>query len=160
MVINKLHKLKLDGAELLSYADDLAIVVRGRTKAFNKAQKALEVVQLKCRSLGLKISPEKTKAISYHRKAPLHGLMLEGQELGWGSQVRYLGITFDKRLTFKPHVLDLRNRMSLRANIMRSISKTTWGANPANMALFYQQAIVAFGSFHVGPCSGTEKPFG
>ena len=143
MVVNEVHSLVLDYAEVLSYADDLAIVISHPTRALELAQRAMNMVSSKCKELGLKISGSKTTAMSYFNYSPPTSILLDGVPLEWRHTYKYLGIIFDRRLTFAAQVKSLSIRMSARLNVMRSISQITWGANKTNLGLFYQQAIVS-----------------
>ncbi|GFS76262.1 putative RNA-directed DNA polymerase from transposon X-element [Trichonephila clavipes] len=44
------------------------------------------------------------------------------------SEVRFLGIIFDSKLTFLPHVLYLRKKCERSLNILKVLSNTLWGA--------------------------------
>ena len=48
---------------LLSYADDLALVVSGRGDKLRRTQHALDLISKKCEELGLKFSTEKSRAM-------------------------------------------------------------------------------------------------
>ena len=143
MVVDEIHSLALDHVEVLSYADDLAVVISHPTRALELAQRAMDMVSSKCKELGLKISGSKTTAMSYLNCLPPRAIILDGVPLKWSQTYKYLGIIFDRRLTFAAQVKSLNIRMSARLNVMRSISKITWGANKTNLSFFYQQAIVS-----------------
>ncbi|XP_076065283.1 uncharacterized protein LOC143039295 [Oratosquilla oratoria] len=69
------------GYHLISYADDVALMVKGKGAKFRKAQKGLDDISEKCNELGLKISPPKTKAMCFGGKMPLaNKLLLQGHE--------------------------------------------------------------------------------
>ena len=59
-----------EGTALLSYADDLALVVTGRGNKITMAQEALDLVSHKCCELGLKNSAEKSKAMAFKVALP------------------------------------------------------------------------------------------
>ncbi|XP_050717435.1 uncharacterized protein LOC126999146 [Eriocheir sinensis] len=59
-----------DGADLLSYADDLALVVTGRGNKLTRAQEALDLISDKCEELGLKISADKSRAMAIKVTTP------------------------------------------------------------------------------------------
>ena len=147
MVVEEIHALHLPNTQILSYADDIAIVVTKKGwnpetgTAFTIAQKALNLVAAKCCELGLKISPAKTKAISFFNTNYTAKLSLGTQLLDWDSTYKYLGIIFDRQLTFIPEMRYLLSRMHSRINILNSISGITWGASEANLNLFYCNGI-------------------
>ena len=44
-------------------------------------------------------------------------------------EATYLCVTFDKRLTWKPHTLRTERKARKKLAIMRKLAGTTWGAN-------------------------------
>ena len=65
-----------EGTTLLSYADDLVLVVTGRANGVVRAQQTLHLISDKCWELGLKISAEKYKALMLKAASPDHQLLL------------------------------------------------------------------------------------
>ncbi|XP_076032972.1 uncharacterized protein LOC143020437 [Oratosquilla oratoria] len=130
------------GCHLISYADDVALVVTGRGAKFRKAQKALADISEKCNVLGLKISPPKTKAICIGGKRPLaNRLLLQGHEVEWVKAHMYLGVWIDSGLSFKTEVAYLRERALARINVMRSLATREAGATSKVLRTFYVSAI-------------------
>ncbi|XP_076042108.1 uncharacterized protein LOC143026006 [Oratosquilla oratoria] len=74
-----------NGTILLSYADDLALVVTGRGNKFRKAQQALDIISGKCEELGLKISAEKSRAMMVRIADPAGQLCVQGVGLAWAN---------------------------------------------------------------------------
>ena len=131
------------GAHLLSYADDLVLVV---TKVPNKhmvAQRSLKLISDKCADLGLKMSAQKSKAMHlFPRKGEqLRRLTVQNTHLEWVTQQMYLGVIIDQRLSFRAEVDYLRNRTGSRLNVMRAMTNPAAGATPSVLRLFYIHAI-------------------
>ncbi|XP_071524384.1 uncharacterized protein [Panulirus ornatus] len=63
--------------KLLCYADDLQLIVRGRRRV-NNAQHALKLTENECNRLGLKTSPNKTRAMALCSTRPDRMLSLQG----------------------------------------------------------------------------------
>ena len=131
------------GAQLLSYADDLVLVV---SKVGNKAaiaQRSLDMISMKCRDLGLKISAAKSKAMylfpppNYKDRA----LRIQGRNLEWVHKHLYLGVWIDQKLTFKAEIEYLRAKMSARVDVMKAMTHHTGGASEDVLRLFYIQAV-------------------
>lgn len=108
----------LPGVTITSYADDIAIVIRGR-RLLQTAQKAVDLLSHKAADYGLLFSPQKTRAMYIHSTAPLTNIQLEQQDIEYVSQHRYLGVLLDRRLTFKQHVNYLADKLEQRINILR-----------------------------------------
>ena len=94
---------------LLSYADDLALVVSRRGDKLRRTQHALDLISKKCEELGLKFSTEKSRAmmVKAASQPTLRGSSACKELLGWlawTSSCQYLGVLVDKRLSFTAHV--------------------------------------------------------
>ena len=106
-------------------------------------QDAIERFVNYIKSVGLKISAEKTKAMVFTLKnyrEPL--LTLEGNEIEVVKEFKYLGITFDApRLTWTKHIQYTRSRCQQGINLMKYLSSTKWGADRESL-LKLNQALV------------------
>ncbi|XP_055939426.1 uncharacterized protein LOC129969045 [Argiope bruennichi] len=94
-------------------------------------------------SNGFTFSPEKTVCMHFCRR-PLHPdpeLTLNGNPLTICDQHTFLGVIFDKHLTFLPHIMDLRNRCLRSMNILRVLSNTAWGADRTSLLKVYRSVI-------------------
>ncbi|GFX02210.1 uncharacterized protein TNCV_137861 [Trichonephila clavipes] len=58
-------------------------------------------------------------------------------------EVRFLGVIFDCKLTFLPHVLYLRKRCERSLNILKVLSNTLWGADRVSLLRVYQALILS-----------------
>lgn len=68
----------------------------------------------------LRINTQKTVAILFNRRRrePGKTLILKGQQIPWSNTTKYLGITFDRRLTFTPHIKNIIQKSSrIRASL-------------------------------------------
>ncbi|KAK3886584.1 hypothetical protein Pcinc_009232 [Petrolisthes cinctipes] len=72
---------------LLSYADDLALMVTGKGNKLRKTQQALDLISEKCQDLGLKISAEKTRAMMLKATDPAWQLRIQEIDLAWTNSV-------------------------------------------------------------------------
>ena len=141
MVIEEIHSIKVEHTEILSYADDLAIIVTKKEGAIDIAQNVLDMVADKCFDLGLKINPNKTKAVRFFYCQPLPNLQLGNDILEWEKEYKYLGVIFDYRLTFVPELKYLISNMSCRTNVLNNITGITWGASQRNLRIFYCNGV-------------------
>ena len=130
-----------DGTVLLSYADDLALVVTGRGNKLRRTQQALDLIGAKCEELGLKISAEKSRAMMVRAADPAWQLRVQGVELAWIDSYQYLGVWVDKRLSFTAHAAYLRERTQARLNVMRAMTRPTAGATFSVLRLYFVQAV-------------------
>ena len=130
-----------EGTVLLSYADDLALVVTGRGNHLSGAQRALDLITAKCEELGLKISAEKSRAMAIRAATPADRLSVQGIRLAWTGCYQYLTVWLDSRLSFAAQLTYLRERTRARLNVMRAMMRPGAGATYNVLHLYYVQAV-------------------
>ncbi|GBM39135.1 Calmodulin-lysine N-methyltransferase [Araneus ventricosus] len=74
--------------------------------------------------------------ISKRRLHPEPEIKLYGQVINVVSEVKFLGIIFDKKLTFLPHVIQLRKKLHRALNILKVLSNTSWGASRLSLRVY------------------------
>ena len=103
-----LVELDREGFEVVGYADDIAILVRGKFDSVisDRMQTALNVVWNWCLRNGLGVNPSKTVLIPCTKKRSLRITrpLLGNQLLEFQDQVKCLGVILDSKLTFSSHV--------------------------------------------------------
>lgn len=107
---------KTPGSELALYADDTAILVRDKNAKFAaiRLQHALTSVIKWCRCWKIKINEDKCQAICFSRSRTLpNKLELNDLEIPWSDEIKYLGIVFDKKFTFKKHIELTKTRSTI-----------------------------------------------
>ena len=55
--------------------------------------------------------------------------------------MRFLGITFDSKLTFQPHFEDILERCNNRYYCLRLLVNKNWGPSPATLIQIYKQCV-------------------
>ena len=68
-------------------------------------------------------------------------LKLYGETLKIYPQVRFLGITFDSKLTFQPHFEDILERCNNRYYRLQLLVNKKWGPSPATLIQIYKQCV-------------------
>ena len=118
--VNDLPPPHLHQNSLSQFADDTAqwaFSRRVRTTAALLQQDLLKLAMW-CAKWRIKLNPEKTKVIIFSRSILARksepNLKLYGETLKIYPQVRFLGITFDSKLTFQPHFEDMLERCNNR----------------------------------------------
>lgn len=101
------------GTHLIGFADDLALVATAREPATLEAiaNRTLNDIDRWMTDKGLQIVPTKTKAIIITNKKVLPNLNIHirGHEIPVVKEARYLGVTFDSRLSFTSHIKNAAN---------------------------------------------------
>ena len=132
---------------LSQFADDTAQWAFSLNVKFaaNLLQQDLLKLAMWCAKWRIKLNPEKTKVIIFSRsllarKAELN-LTLHGETLKIYPLVKFLGITFDSKLTFKPHFEDIPERCNSRYHRLRLLANKKWGPSPATLIKIYKQCV-------------------
>jgi ribonuclease HI len=147
LVVNSLlEELNNGPIHTVGYADDLVILVNGKfpgtvSEIMNEA---LRKVERWCNCNQLSINPSKTIVIPFTRKKTLpriQQIKLYGRVLELSSEVKYLGVTLDKKLNWKKHT-DLTITKALRVfGMCRSAYGKTWGLNPKVLRWIYTMMV-------------------
>ena len=147
------------GVHLLSYADDLALVVPGTVpNKIRTAQKALDLITEKSRELGFKISTAKSKAMAFHLEVPQKKLEIQRTQLDWTTEQLYLGIWLDPQLKFNKQLVNLKERMTARINVMRAMTNPTAGASSNVLRTFYVHAVRPLVDYSAPVLADVTKP--
>ena len=115
------------------YADDLALWCTEEhvTTASYRLQEALDILNAWTKRWLVKVNPEKTKytVFSLSTRDQRATLYLEGEIINPDDHPTYLGVTFDKRLTWKTQIDKTEARAKVRLALMKKIAGSTWGAD-------------------------------
>ncbi|XP_055924643.1 uncharacterized protein LOC129956730 [Argiope bruennichi] len=130
------------------YVDDLQISCQGCSINLieRQLQNAVNKVVTWCNNNGHAISPEKSRCIHFCRKRTIHSdpnIYIQNVLIPVVSEVRFLGVIFDRKLTFLPHILNLRKRCEKTLNILKVLSRTSWGADRTSLLRIYQAIILS-----------------
>ena len=110
------------------------------------------------------MSVAKTKVIIFSNKRSLPPVVLKIGEnvLPVEEDFRYLGIVFDKRLTYKNHISKVEKKCAAFLNIMKLIAGTNWGAlrgTPLQICRAIVRPLLEYGieAYYFGPNTYTNK---
>ena len=113
---------------------------------------ALDELTQYYRSNSLRADPNKTKVTAFHlrNKEANRSLKVEWKrtELENTPHPKYLGVTLDRRLSYKEHMHNTKMKVNTRNNLLRKLSNSKWGANASTirttaLALCYSVAEYA-----------------
>ena len=139
-----INDLKPPGVSVSMFADDTAIWKGdkhvGRLQIV--IQRALDYIHNWCNLWGFKISIAKTSFVLFKRgKGKKVDLNFGGQALCSEKKVKFLGLLFDYKLTWKAHIDYVVDKCNKRINILKALSGTKWGADKETMVLVYRSLI-------------------
>lgn len=122
-------------ARKFMYADDVAYAFQGKdARDIEQALSSdMDDFVIYCKNWRLNPSITKTESSFFHlnnRQAqePLI-VVMDGRELNFNKTPKYLGVTLDRTLTYKQHLLNLRGKLASRNNLISKLASTTWGAD-------------------------------
>ena len=134
------------GVELVMFADDLAIIVKGNdiTTMETVMNEALHKLSQWVTENEMIVSLEKTKYQLFTMKNNLRkpNLFYDQVDVKETTSQRYLGIILDQRLTFRLHITELCEKASKRLKILKRLTGTTWGTSMDTLKLTYKTYIL------------------
>lgn len=137
---------KTNGIFLAKYADDTAFISQDRhqIRVANRLQHALEDFEKWCIKWQVQINAEKSHAVFFTRRCPQipDPVILFDTPLPWKQNVKYLGITMDRRLTWAAHIKDLHHRAHGRLQSLSSLLHRRSFLSKSNKLLIYKVIIL------------------
>ena len=101
-------------------------------KVCPKRVENLHSLQKWSNEIGLKFNEDKTFAINFSKKRiglEFIKLKLNSKIINVVNNIKYLGITFDKKLTFSSHINDIKAKAMKALNILKILSSTHFGSD-------------------------------
>ena len=129
------------------YADDLAIWSSSPSvpTALKAAQGALFGLERWSEYWCLPLNPSKCEASFFSvdpHQAHLHpNLLLLGSRLRFNPTPTFLGVTFDRTLSFSKHVSSLKAKFFPRLKALRCICASSWGPSKESLSALYKSFI-------------------
>ncbi len=150
LAINKFPKYVQSPVKCIGYADDWTIFM---------AHESMEVIQLNMQDsvdsltkwtdqIGFRFSQNKTLMTHFCRlrltKTPhldplisIHGVPIRNT-----TELRILGLTFDKRLSWENHITSTRLKVKKKLNLLRCLTNSNWGGDQDSMLTIYKMLIL------------------
>ena len=130
-----LSKYEEGFVRICGFADDAALVTTGSNLRVlhSRMQKAINTALEWGRQNGLTFSPPKTVAVLFHRKIKIEQpppILMGTEEVNYSDKVRYLGVTMDRQLGWKPHVKQKIQAAKGHLLKLKNAMGKLWGAPP------------------------------
>ena len=123
------------------YADDCSALYGGRRldHALKRLQKMLNDLAEWGKTCGLHFNPDKSVAVVFtrRRKAPPFSLTIDGKEIAYKNEVKYLGITLDSKLHWTPHINEKLGKTKKYLGKVAAMTRNNWGPKPRLMRWAY-----------------------
>ena len=145
--INSITKTLKSDINSSLYVDDFLICYKSKGKIESidrQLQQQLKILEQWTNENGFKFSPTKTVAVHFCRKNSCikqHELCLYGNQLPVKEETRFLGVIFDKKLSFISHIKDLKTRCKTALNALKIFSNPEWGGDTETLLHLYRSLI-------------------
>ena len=150
LAINDIVKQLPQGVQNSLYVDDFAIYyssssLRHLQRILNKA---INNILDWTKSVGFKLSVEKTQAIMFYKNSRWKQnqdieLKLGNVQIQFSETVKFLGLVFDTHLNWKAHVANVKSKCNNALNLMMKLSHTSWGAKRQTLLVLYKALILS-----------------
>ena len=142
-----LSSLGIHSSFVQAFADDLVILISGICKSTVRslAQQHLQDISTWCNNKGLKLSRIKTTAVLFTNKRDNtldRPITIEGEEVRHALSVVYLGVTFDSKLNWGPHILKKCDKATGQLHACKKAVGKLWGISPQGIKWLYNQVIL------------------
>ena len=144
--INNIVKTLNPGVDCSLYVDDFLICYRSKHMHTieRQLQQCLNKIQKWALENGFKFSKTKTQCMHFCQLRGLHNdpvLKLDGVEIPVVEQYKFLGIIFDKKLSFIPHINYLKVKCHKALQLLRVVAHTDWGADKSTLLKLYRSLV-------------------
>ena len=128
------------------FADDLSIHIQSNntTRALRLLQETINKIEDWSLHRGFRFSPTKSNFMIFqHRRKTTHfpPLFISNNQIPFVNTTKFLGLTFDSRLTRLPHIKKLKAKCLRSLNILKYLSHPKTGCNRATLLHIYKSLI-------------------
>ena len=133
-------------ADCSLYVDDFCICCRSRGVAAieRQLQRNLNGIENWAAGDGFGFSKSEAQCVHFCRLCKQHDgpvLHLYGSPVPVVEESRFLGILFNRRLSFVPHIGYLRAKCLEALNLLKVLSRTSWGADRTTLLKLYRSLV-------------------
>merc|ERR1712002_946204 len=127
------------------FVDDFSILYKskGSIDAIER-QLQLNKLELWANRNGFKFSTNKTVAVHFCKKRKCTrqpDLILCKERLPVREEAKFLGVIFDSKLSFLPHLKDLKKRCQVSLNALKILSNPEWGGDVETLLHLYRSIV-------------------
>ena len=148
LALNGISKVIPDEVMHTLFVDDLSLsfAASKMSAAERKLQITINRVIKWGEQHGFKFSFSKSVVMHFCRLRGVHpdpDLYIHDQRISCVEQTRFLGLIFDNRLSWVPHLKDLKNRCMKALDILRVLSHVSWGADRNQLLHLYKSLVLS-----------------
>ena len=93
---------------------------------------------------GFKFSKSKTQCVHFCQQRKIHNdpaLYIYGSQIPVVAESKFLGVIFDRKLSFIPHIKYVKAKCLKALNLLKVLSHTSWGADRTTLLHLYRSLI-------------------
>ena len=133
------------GVECSLYVGDFVIMYKSPTidAIQRKLQHTINRLEKWTLKNGFTISKNKTIAMHFcpDKRCMDYVLILDNDPIQFVKEANFLGLIWDTKLTFEPHIKYLKTRCQRSLNILKVLSRTEWGADRTTLLKLYRSLV-------------------
>ena len=134
---------KTDGS---LYVDDFCICFHSKNMHTieRHLQQCLNRIEDWATKNGIKFSKSKTQCIHFCQQRKPHNdpvLNIYGSQIPVVDESKFLGVRFDRKLSFIPHIKYVKAKCLKALNLLKVLSHTSWGAERTTLLHLYRSLI-------------------
>ena len=128
------------------YADDCAAWKVGRNlKQLSKSiQGYLDQIIKWTETWGFKLNTDKSVAVLFTNSKKFQNsinLTIQGKTLKVEKEAKFLGVTYDRQLTWKTHITNIVEKSKKAFQLMRNVAGHNWGASKRALLTIYRALV-------------------
>ena len=144
--INNIIKCLDDDVNCSLYVDDFLICYRSKDMKTieTKLQNNINKIEKWTVENGFKFSMTRTNCVHFCQEHRLHldpALKLYNNPIPVVDQAKFLGVIFDKKLSFIPHINTLKLKCQKALNVLKLLSHSDWGGDKKSLLNLYRSLI-------------------
>ena len=148
VAINGIIGVLPEGVHSTLYIDDLSISFAASRMAVaeRRVQLAIDRICEWTNRCGFRFSSSKTVVVHFCKIRGVHpdpDLYLYGNRIQCREEARFLGLVFDRRLTWIPHLRSVKVACTQALNLLKVLSHTTWGADRKTLLRLHESLILS-----------------
>ena len=128
------------------YVDDFGIFYKSKNMEIIefRLQRCLNKVETWATENGFKFSKTKTQCVHFCQLRSLHPdpvLNIYGSPIPVVEEAKFLGLLFDKKLSFIPHIKALKAKCLKALDVLKVLSNTNWGGDRSVLLNLYRSLV-------------------
>ena len=145
IAINSIWTCVPPGVSACLFVDDFAVYCTSQRTSFleRRLQQCLDNLREWSSNHGFRFSTEKSTCVNFwRRRSRLPPSLRFGPDLlPFAEETRFLGLIFDRKLSWSSHIAQLKARCDRSLNILRVLNGKSWGADRTVLLRLYRALV-------------------